>query len=187
VARETEQGKRTRGEWRHIASGGGLVAIVVAILLMGALHETARTPDAARSELEARGDVPPPAPELVPESLISAPPEAPQDLALARSALDPLSRRTLEDPIRLARSSGTFTLQIAVACRKETASRILNRATSSERLFVLPATVRDQECFRFCWGSYATLLEARKAADLPAALRAGLNRPTARRIDEVGP
>ena len=182
MPRETEERKRLGGEWRHIASGGGLVAVVAAILLLGAIHETSRAPGVPSWEA-----APPAAPEVLPESLAQIPREAPQEDGPARPALDPLSRRTIEDPIRMSRSSGSFTLQIAVACRKETASRILERSSGADRLFVLPATVGDEECFRFCWGSYATLEEARKAADLPAALRMGMDRPTPRRIDEVRP
>ena len=185
MPREAEDRRNQRAEWRQIASGGGLVAVVAGILFLGAVHETPRAPAASAWETLAPAPL---APVPAPSSVETAPrDEAQEPPAASPTALDPLSRRTLEDPIRLARSSGTFTLQIAVACRRETASRILERASRSAELFVLPATVGGQECFRFCWGTYASRDEAVKAADLPAALRAGMERPGVRRIDEVEP
>ncbi len=171
-----------REEWRQIVSGGGLLAAVLAIVVLGAVRETPEAP--------AR-----PASPVVRAELLNAPPSpaparAPAPASEASSdlrSLDPLALRTLKDPTRLARSSGSFTLQLAVACRTETASRVLQRAGGSDRLYVLPATVKDQECYRLCWGSYPSREEALKAADLPAALCASIDRPSARRIEELKP
>jgi hypothetical protein len=58
-----------------------------------------------------------------------------------------------------------------VACKPETVDRLLGVASGSTRVYVLPASVNDDPCFRVCFGAYATSKEAAAAADLPKALR----------------
>lgn len=157
------------GPWRQLVSGGGLVLAVGAVLVAGALLETEGTRTATR-----------PAPSFS---------EAPAEAASAEPEpiLDPVSRRTLEDPVRLARTVGPFTLQLAVACRKETAERLLGRVEGAGDLYILPAVAKGQECFRICWGSFDSK-EAALRAPRPAALRGpDFRDPAPRRIRELTP
>jgi septal ring-binding cell division protein DamX len=82
-----------------------------------------------------------------------------------------LAIRAKDDCVRLATARGRFTAQLLVACRAETVDRLLDTATESTKLYVLPATVHDDSCFRVCFGTYATAQQAAAAADLPATLR----------------
>ena len=50
-------------------------------------------------------------------------------------------------------------------------NRMLGMAHGSSALYVLPVRVKDDPCFRVCFGAYATSKEAALAADLPRALR----------------
>ncbi len=197
-----------RVEWKPLFGGGVLVVSVGAILVLGAFLEVppasivAPTPTSSRgssdptplqSSVRRSGPAsglarlePVPARAAEPVGLPSVPADSRSGPSGNRVVLDPLSRRTLEDPVRLSRGGFSHTLQIAVACRKENAEALLKRAGDSERLYVLPAAVGGQECFRFCWGSYHNREEAARAeADLPAAIRTSLGRPAPRRIDEV--
>jgi hypothetical protein len=60
---------------------------------------------------------------------------------------------------------------LVVACRPETVDRLLGTARGSTKVYVLPARVNDEACFRVCFGAYATSKEAALATDLPKALR----------------
>jgi hypothetical protein len=60
---------------------------------------------------------------------------------------------------------------LLVACKPETVGRILDRGHGSTSLYVLPVQVKDDACFRVCFGAYATSKEAAAAVDLPKALR----------------
>lgn len=172
MARNGEEKAGARQEWRQLVSGGGLFAAVLAILIFGATRETAEAPPAAappRATLAVTPSAPPPAPSIPPQA-----------------SPDSLEARSQDDPPRLARSDGAWTLQLAVACKRETADRLVERASGSLRLYVLPATLKEQECFRLCWGAYRSRDEAQNAQDLPAGLRAGLV-PEPRMIRELLP
>jgi hypothetical protein len=154
--------------WRQVLSGGGLVLAVAAVLIFAAVRQSP-PPPAPLSRIE-----PPPAAEAAVEPL-----RAP--------VLDPLSRRTLEDPGRIGRSAGDWTLQIAMACQKESAHRLLDRAGGEVDLFVLPATLKGQECFRFCWGIFDSRDAAARATP-PASLRGReFGAPAPRRVEDVRP
>lgn len=169
------------GTWGQFLSGGGLILGVGAVLLFSAIRQTESGPTASLPPRSAER----PAPVSVP-ALPDPPPDAGR-IEPIEPVLDPLSRRTLEDPGRLARSAASWTLQLAVVCRKETAHRLLDRAAGIPDLFVLPAIANGQECFRFCWGTFDSR-EAAIRAGRPAALRGpDFDEPTARRMREVAP
>jgi hypothetical protein len=170
-------------DWRQILAGGGLVAAVGVILLLGAILELPSAPPA-------------PAPAVAHEALTSIDgdaepgpsfPSEPGPMPAPEPVLDPLSRRTLEDPARLLRSADGFTLQVAVVCRRDNAQRLLDRAGASTSLYVLPLAMNGEECFRLCWGTYPSRAEAARAADLPAELRPSGASPTVRSIREAVP
>ena len=165
--------RAAHGDRRGLLPGGGLVGAVVAVLLFAAARQIdERRPQAAVT-------IPVERPEPAPRSDAA-------DTAHSETVLDPLSRRTLEDPVRLARA-GSFTLQIAVACRKDTALRLLERAGTSADLYVLPALSGGQECYRFCWGAFDGRDPAVHAT-LPSNLRSpDLGNPTPRRIADLTP
>ena len=167
---------------KGLLPGGALVLAVLAVLGFAA----ARQIDPAAV---VRQPAPPPASEPVPAPVPSSEPAwNPARVATdpTMPVLDPLARRTLEDPARITRS-GEYTLQIAVACRKETALGLLERANSAADLYVLPATSQGQECYRFCWGTFDTREQAARAV-LPSSLKAAdLGTPGPRRIHELTP
>jgi septal ring-binding cell division protein DamX len=96
----------------------------------------------------------------------SSHPVPPADPLLAK-----LAARAQSDSGRLATAHGRWTAQLMVACKPETVDRLLGVASGSTRVYVLPASVNDDPCFRVCFGAYATSKEAAAAADLPKALR----------------
>ncbi len=100
--------------------------------------------------------------EPVPES---TPAETADPLA------DRLAARVTVDCGRLAKLSGPWTAQLLVACKLETVDRILGMAQGSSSLYVLPVQVKNDACFRLCYGAYQTQKDAARAADLPRALR----------------
>jgi septal ring-binding cell division protein DamX len=113
----------------------------------------------------------------------SVPPtaEPPPDAALLK-----LATRADHDRSRLAKAKGKWTAQLLVACRPETVERVLVQGGASPNLYVLPAQVKDDSCFRVCFGSYATQKDAATAGDLPKALR-GKDKPGAVEIAKVLP
>jgi septal ring-binding cell division protein DamX len=164
-----------------------LVAAVGAILLAGlALRTDGRTvPRPAPSEAAAPSALPlgsevkrepepeaPPPPLPTPEE-VTAPPVI-KEIAVdspANPLLMTLAMRAQSDSARLSGARGRWTAQLLVACKAETVDRLLAAAPGTGKIYVLPARVKDEACFRVCFGDYASPKEAAAAADLPAALR----------------
>jgi septal ring-binding cell division protein DamX len=103
--------------------------------------------------------------EIAVPAVKAAPAPAPPDPVLVR-----LATRAEADCGRIAKAKGRFTAQLVVACKPETVDRLLAAGGSSAKLYVLPAKVKDESCFRVCFGSYASTKEAAAAADLPKTL-----------------
>ena len=159
-----------------------LVAAVGAILLAGLVLRADR-PDSSDKPAIAAAPPPlgspiatPPAPAPALPSADSPPPpprvEAEPDLPDSSDpALARLAKRAEADAARLLHASQPWTAQLVVACKPETVERLLAASEGSPRFYVLPARVRDEACFRVCFGSYASAKDAAAAADLPPALR----------------
>ncbi len=131
------------------------------------------------------GDVGVPDPEppvAAPEPKTVTPPPAPP----ADASLLKLATRADHDRGRLAKAKGRWTAQLLVACRPETVEHVLASGGASPNLYVLPARVKEDSCFRVCFGSYGTQKDAAAASDLPKALR-GKEKPSAVEIAKVLP
>ena len=109
-----------------------------------------------------------PAPE---KTVVRTKPAAIEPAPSAAPLLVKLATRVDRDRSRLSQAGGRFTAQLMVACKPENVDRFLAASGSPANLFVLPASVKNEACFRVCYGSYATLQEASAAADLPKGLR----------------
>ena len=123
-------------------------------------------------------DAEPAAPEL---KVVTPPPAPPPDASLLK-----LATRADHDRGRLAKAKGRWTAQLLVACRPETVEHVLASLGASPNLYILPARVKEDSCFRVCFGSYATQKEAAAAGDLPKALH-GKEKPSAVEIAKVLP
>jgi len=190
------------GAGKGLKSSALLVAAVFAVLVAGWILKS--PPSAAPEPAAALPSVLPPAlgtsivPEPVPPAPSqavdeqSAPPpadEAPAFLAEpAPAPADPvltkLATRASSDAARLSRAKGRYTAQLLVACKPATVDRLLSASAGSTKLYILPAQVKDDPCFRVCYGDYATAKDAAAAADLPKALR-GTDRIGAVEIEKV--
>ena len=180
------------GTGKGLISSALLVAAVALILFAGMVLRH-RDPEGIRHVAAA---APAPAPLLPLGSTITpdAPSEVAPDTAPAGSAevslpverarpiapqparpvdrlLVQLAARAEADCGRLGKARGRWTAQIMVACKPETVDRLLDAASGSSKVYVLPASLNDDPCFRVCFGDYATSKEAAAAADLPAPLR----------------
>lgn len=167
---------------RALLPGALLVGAVLLILGAGFMlsttppKETRRPPEPLPST-PAQIPVPVPGVEVPAEEPATPVPEPePGDLAA----------RAVRDLRRIGSSPGRYTAQLVVACKPETVERLVESAPGASGLYVLPAQVKGQGCYRVCWGSYMTTEDAAKAADLPAALRSG-ERPRAVEITSVMP
>lgn len=175
-----------------------LVAAVAAIMLAGALLQSSGRTEFPRPQAGASPPAAPlplgstitpeiapdspapsvaaePAPLLQPAARATAtatPPRAEPELPVEVPPLVlKLATRAEVDCDRLAKARGPWTAQLLVACKPETVERLLGAAQGSTRVYVLPARVKDDACFRVCFGDYATATEAALAADLPTTLR----------------
>jgi hypothetical protein len=174
------------GTGKGLLSSALLVAAVGAILLAGlVLRTNGRTEPPAPAEAAAPPALPlgsevkrepepeaPPPPLPTPEEV--TPPPVIKEIAVespANPLLMTLATRAQSDSARFAGARGRWTAQLLVACKAETVDRLLAAAPGTSKLYVLPARVKDEACFRVCFSDYATPKEAAAAADLPAALR----------------
>jgi len=193
------------GAGKGLKSSAFLVAAVFAILAAGwilksapstAPELTAAPPPVLAPTLGASisPELPPQSPEPAAEDALprtfaeedapaSPPPAAPP---ADDSMLTKLAMRASADSARLARAKGRYTAQLLVACKPETVDRLLAASGGSAKLYVLPAQVKDDPCFRVCYGSYPTAKDAAAASDLPKTLR-GTDRVGAVEIAKVLP
>jgi septal ring-binding cell division protein DamX len=105
-------------------------------------------------------------------TLVETPPKPPlQPAPGADPLVATLAARARNDCGRLAKARGRFTAQLMVACKPQTVGRLLDSASGSSKIYILPASLNDDPCFRVCFGTYATSKEAAAAADLPKPLR----------------
>jgi septal ring-binding cell division protein DamX len=170
-----------------------LVAAVAAVMVTGMVLKTSPP----ESPPPGAGSASPPAslplgsaitPDLGPDDPTAAPPpqepapEPARPLATVPDperatppAIDPrlakLAARVDGDRGRLAKARGRWTAQLLVACKPETVERVLGLAHGASGLYILPVQVKDDACFRVCYGTYATPEGAARASDLPKALR----------------
>jgi septal ring-binding cell division protein DamX len=188
------------GGWKDLASSALLIGAVLAILLTGFLLKSDRKLDAAvpiATPVESPVLGSTIVPEATPQS--SAPtttePPAARPVTTRRleapappsdPRLEGLATRAAADLSRLSASEGAWTAQLLVACRAETVERVIAGSRGASKLYVLPAEVKGEACFRICWGMYPSQKDAAAAADLPRALR-GKDRVGAVEIAKVAP
>jgi len=182
-----------QGTSKGFLSSAVLVGAVAVILLAGFLLKSASTERTPRPQAgvvaaaPALGSsispelAPPPTAEPASEPAATPAPERTQPPV--ESAL---AARAEADAARLARSRSRFTAQLVVACRTETVDRLLAAGAGSTKLYVIPARVRDDACFRVCFGTYASAKDAVAASDMPAGLR-GREKIVAAEIAKVIP
>jgi len=179
--------KEETGEVKGVISSALLLGAVAVVLLAGMVLKT----DAPRS-LPSKGVSSSPAPSLplgstiTPEPAPVAPAETnvettataapdpepqPEPTVQADPLIVKLAERAEADCGRLGKAHGRWTAQLLVACKPETVERVLGLGHESSSLYVLPVQVKDDACFRVCFGAYATSKQAAAAVDLPKALR----------------
>ena len=188
--------KEDTGEGKGIMPSAFLLAAVVVVMVAGMFLRT----DATRVLPPAAGPASPApslplgstiTPELTPPAAVDTETRTePEPKSVPAPAIDPLvvklAARVEVDRGRLAKARGRWTAQLLVACKPETVDRMLGLAHGSNALYVLPVQIKDDPCFRVCFGAYATSKEAALAADLPKALR-GKDRIGAVEIAKVLP
>ena len=71
-----------------------------------------------------------------------------------------------------ATSSGQVTVALGVYCKEENVSRLVNAVISSGKLYLLPAIIKEQFCYRVLWGLFDSQNSARSAlSSIPKAVR----------------
>ena len=180
-------GKEESQEGKGLMPSAFLVAAVAMVMVAGMVLRSeppVRLPSRAGSASPAPAlplgstiapETAPAPPEVWEEKIEKKPALAPSPARPPTVDADPvlvkLAARVEGDCGRLAKARGRWTAQLLVACKPETVERVLGLAHDASALYVLPAHVNDDACFRVCFGSYATSKEAALAADLPQALR----------------
>lgn len=155
-----------------------LVGAVAAIMVAGMVLKSSDLKEALRPVSVSAGPAPslPLGATITPQLSSEASTETASPLSTpltleAEPRLVALALRAATDCGRLEKARGRWTAQLVVACKPETVDRLLGAARGSTEIFVLPARVKDDACFRVCFGAYATSKEAARAADLPNTLR----------------
>jgi hypothetical protein len=181
--RTSSKQSRLPEDWPRLLSFAVLVALVVGVLLLGAILQvdppaTATIEPAPAAPLEHE----PPA-DLVAAS--ESPPRAMGANPPPIRGADRLAARATADLARLAAPGNGWTAQLAVLCDPARVERLVDRFGDRSAFHVLPLMHRDDACFRICWNRYATRDDARGAADLPRELREIQRRPLPKSIAEV--
>src|SRR5262245_54792859 len=186
-ARES-RGTRESGV-RGLVSSALLVGAVGAILLAGwtlkGVPPPAPAAPAPEVKLGATVPVEAPPPRAAEAPATHEPEAEPPTAPPAEPKPRPVAK-AVDDAGRLAATGGAYTAQLLVACRAETVDRLRSEARGADKLYVLPANVHGNACWRVCWGSYGNAKDAAAASDLPKALRSK-ERPGAVEITKVLP
>lgn len=180
---------------RQLASTAGLFVAVLALLGLGAVLAVDPKTEPKRPEPASIEAPTPQAPPVVIDATPAPveemePPVPHEERAVPPAARETtthgLASRAASDARRLAKGGGVFTLQLLVACKEETVERYLNRAAGSSSLYLLPASVKGQSCYRVSFGSYASAQEAAAAASgVPSELRSGAGSPSPKKIADL--
>jgi septal ring-binding cell division protein DamX len=71
-------------------------------------------------------------------------------------------------------SADRFTLALGLYCNEENASRLVDSASGSDEIYVLPTSVQGRSCYRVIWGLYDSRESAeRNISSLPNGVRGG--------------
>jgi septal ring-binding cell division protein DamX len=82
---------------------------------------------------------------------------------------------------------GRFSLQLLTACAPDTVEKAVN-AVAGDELFILPVNFKGRECYRLCWGVYASRAEAEAAVgQVPAYFHQGGAPPRLQPLTELLP
>ncbi len=76
-----------------------------------------------------------------------------------------------DDARRLAELPGGWTLQFLMACERANLEPIVEALDDQPNFFLLRYPMADKECYRVCWGHFATKAEAERPRAYPDALR----------------
>lgn len=98
----------------------------------------------------------------------------------------PLADRVRADVRRLAAHPDAWTLQFLVTREEARAEEIVARLADGDALHVLPVRVQGEDCFRICWGRFATR-EAALGATAPPELVALNADPIPRAVSGLVP
>jgi septal ring-binding cell division protein DamX len=198
-SRQSDEDGAARGvldERRRLVAATALFAAVAVILVLGAVLETSgpdrqppvaseepRTPAVTRAA--AAIDEPPDALSPDPYESPPAPPPPAAEAPRAAAHAPSVEQRAADDRERLVKSGGSYTVQLMVACDPGNASRVLEAARDAARVYVLPFAHDGKDCYRVCWGSYATREAAETAVDLPQGLASMFPNTRVRPVAEV--
>jgi len=160
-------------ERQRLLAAGALFVAVVLILVLGMVlrdDPPAETRNLATTALE-----------------LPAPPETVELEPTVQDDPRPatLGPRAASDSERLRRSGGQFTVKLFTVCDPANAQRLVARAADASRLYLLPFSHNGKDCYRVCWGSYASRPDPDRLADLPAWLREESDGPRVRSISEL--
>lgn len=76
-----------------------------------------------------------------------------------------------EDARRLAEDPAAWTLQFIMACERQNLEPLVAALDEQPAFFLLPYPAPGKECFRVCWGRFASRAEAERPRTYPDALR----------------
>jgi septal ring-binding cell division protein DamX len=162
----TSEGEYRTGGWPHAVRALFVVSAVTLTLLVGAVLR-------APARDLSRAAVPKP-----PETYRVEP------LPELKASGDVLAVRVQDDTERGPAGEG-FTAQLALLCDAERARGLASDFASEDRLYVLPVDHAGQSCYQISWGRYPTAEAARRASDLPVALRHLAAQPYPKRWSEI--
>jgi len=186
ASRPTNSPSYTRGDWKHFAKFGALIAAVAGTLIVGAVLQTDDvrldgSPPAGFVEFvetpqPAAGDEP--AAELDDGHALEPAGHLDEgEPAFAEvPVLDELARRADADSRRMEQASG-WTLQFMMACDPANVRPRMQSLGDEADFYILPTFFDDRPCFRVCWGIYPSREAARAARALPASLLAVTDTP----------
>jgi len=166
-------------EWKRLLPATTLVAAVLAVLVLGALLQAG--PEAPGSSPRRASPVPPAA-RIAPPADPAPPSPAP---AAPTVAAGDLARRAESDLRRLGGAGEGWTLQFMLACDPANVAAKAAVLEDDPDFYLLPKRHDDRDCYRVCWGVYASRERAVAAHAFPAALASITQRPQPVPVDKA--
>jgi len=103
-----------------------------------------------------------------------------------REPIDLVSTAT-DGAQRLEQHRGSWTLQFMVGCERQSLEPIVESLDDQSSFFLLRSPDTGTDCYRVCWGWYASKAEAERPRHYPEVLSSIDTMGWARPVDEVLP
>jgi hypothetical protein len=183
--------KKSPGDWKELMPALGLITLVLGVLTLTAMVKTDHDGEAhqrARDGIDRPARLTPSPPSSKKIAGTPLPSEKPGRTSTAPARKSgSLERRAKDDYRRLTGMPERWTSQLMLSCDPDNSLRHLKAVDWADDLYVIPAELKGQNCYRLCWGLYDSRSEAVKGQDIRSHLARSFPERQPKQLAEIRP